>query len=116
MTLGSPKAPGALALEMQRHRCGACRRKPAKVVRLVHRRQAARSPPARSPRCLRRLRQQSPAGIDFQYIYTADYVRIGTYTGQVNSRISLRDLDGRVLRKVTVWQGSGGTTEPPACI
>jgi RHS repeat-associated protein len=54
-------------------------------------------------------RSSSPTSADEQYIYTADDERLAVYTGGGNWRVTIRDLDAKVLREVTAFQ-SGGTT------
>jgi RHS repeat-associated protein len=48
--------------------------------------------------------------IDWQFVYTADDERVGAYTGQGNWRFTVRDVDGKVLREVTAFQGGSGTS------
>lgn len=48
--------------------------------------------------------------IDWQFVYTADDERLASYTGQGNWRFTVRDVDAKVLREVTAYQGGSGTT------
>lgn len=48
--------------------------------------------------------------VDWQFVYTADDERLATYTGQGNWRFTVRDVDQKVLREVTAYQGTSGTT------